>query len=76
MSQLFYTPFNVNNVRFKGCKGISSNEKKPRFPNVPLEIKKKWMHIDAVETDKLAWMKDLPKPPEPGTKVTSKLICV
>ncbi|XP_064600850.1 RNA polymerase II-associated protein 1-like [Liolophura sinensis] len=37
---------------------------KPEVTNedLPLEVDKDWVHMDVVESDKLAWMKDLPPP--------------
>ncbi|KAJ8045598.1 RNA polymerase II-associated protein 1 [Holothuria leucospilota] len=29
---------------------------------VPVKVSKEWVHMDKIETDKLKWMKDLPKP--------------
>ncbi len=74
--KVYTVSFIINQFFFKGSQGVVSNEKKSRFPVLPVEIKGKWMHIDKVESDKLAWLRDLPKPPEPGTKVSLRFICV
>jgi len=37
--------------------------------DLPFKPSEDWLHMDQVETDKLAWMKDLPTPSASDNKV-------
>lgn len=47
-------------------KDIRASIQSPETSNadVPMKPKKKWLHMDVVEEDKLNWTKDLPPPPK------------
>lgn len=38
--------------------------------DLPFAVDKDWVHMDMVESDKLAWLKDLPPPRADNSQVT------
>lgn len=41
--------------------------------DLPIEIDSRWIHMDKVESEKLEWMKDLPKPSATNHSVSDNL---
>ncbi|XP_072027596.1 RNA polymerase II-associated protein 1-like [Amphiura filiformis] len=43
-----------------GVDDVEKEEQEPEAP--PIEVKKEWVNMNKVESDKISWLKDMPKP--------------
>ncbi|KAL4237863.1 RNA polymerase II associated protein 1 [Mactra antiquata] len=59
-----------NRTETVDVKSTPKSQNKLNEPDVqvPVDIKKDWVHMDKIEYDKLEWMKDLPPPKTEGSK--------
>jgi len=48
----------------------------PELGDLPLKPSPGWLHMDRVESEKLAWMKDLQMPTADDTKVPTVSMCL